>query len=841
MNENDVVDKFKEEKDLIDRNKSIKELHSSDVCAISLSGGGIRSATFSLGVLQAISECDKDCCTVEEGNKSYKNSFLARFDYLSTVSGGGYIGGFLSSLFLGDRRKVILDCEVKSESEKNLIDASGADLVEKLDSANNAIKVLSSGIPPREIDPSDKERFPLAWLRNNGKYLLPSGTGDLSYAVTIVIRNLISLHYVIGIFILSCALLIMPIRCYLGIIVFGFGAIVAVMVIGYWLVRPGVTGTFKFDFALKSLVVSLIFLIPLYVKLMCSFDLLVLGFSSSSPFLIILSVLIVLFVAALYLFLLTIRYKFFKKRDLLVPMLRREMTLHLSNVSLVFFIFFLVYLIDMLVFQISSSNLQEVVGGFPVLAGAAAYIQRFLSMDKDRNSRFHDLIVAGLAAIAVFCLIAFWYWVAFCIHNATSNVNIFNFSVNVPANVNVFNFPANVRVNANWLVFLGSFIALSFSAYYSQFINVSSLHSFYTAKLIRAFMGGANSRRSNLGQTKDKGLAVSEPEPGDDFCPDEMKKGSIGPLHIVNVTLNQTVGSAAKGAEWINESIVLRDRKGRPLAITCCGNYLEGVPIKNLEPLSFGSWLGISGAAFSTGIGRQTMLSRSLLMGLANIRLGYWCEAEKVSGFFSWIYESTYRYVLYELSATFKGKGRRFVYLTDGGHYENTGVYELLRSERNVKFILGSDNGADPEYVFDDLANLIRLAKADLDVAIEVYNDFSGFPALAPVFGELNAFNKSTDLKEKNPPVALLLKATNLKKTEKVTWIALIKPRYSHDVPVDIWNYVKGHSEFPQEPTADQFFDEAQWESYRALGYFQCTKILSPEVWKELKKLCNLN
>lgn len=836
MNANDVVDKFKEEKDLIDRNKSMKDMQSSDVCAISLSGGGIRSATFSLGVLQAISECDKDCCIVEADNKSYINSFMARFDYLSTVSGGGYIGGFLSSLFLGGRRKIILDCEDKSDSEKTTpIDVNSSiqtgesfESTEKLESANNAIRVLSSGIPPREIDPRDNERFPLAWLRNNGKYLLPSGTGDLSYAVTIVIRNLISLHYVIGIFILSCALLIMPIRCYLGIIVFGFGSIVAVMVIGYWLVRPGMTGSFKFDLTLKLLVVTLALFIPFYRKWMNSLDLLVLGFPSSSPFIVILSALIILLVATVYLFFMTIRYKFFKNRDLLVPILRREMTLHLSKVSLLFFIFLLVYLIDMLVFQIRSSNLQEIIGGFPILAAAAAYVQRFLSMDKDRVSRFHDLMVAGLAAIAVFCLITFWYWVAFCIHNATSNVNIFNFSVNVP-------------VNANWLVFLASFIALSFSAYYSQFINVSSLHSFYTAKLIRAFMGGANSRRSNLGQTNDKGLAVSEPVPGDDFCPDEMKKGSIGPLHIVNVTLNQTVGSAAKGAEWINESIVLRDRKGRPLAITCCGNYLEGVPVKNLEPLSFGSWLGISGAAFSTGIGRQTMLSRSLLMGLANIRLGYWCEAKKISGFFSWVYESTYRYVFYELSATFKGRGRRFVYLTDGGHYENTGIYELLRSERNVKFILGSDNGADPEYVFDDLANLIRLAKADLDVGIDVYKDFSGFPALASVFGDLNAFNKSTDLKEKNPPVALLLKASNLKKAEKITWIALIKPRYSHDVPLDIWNYVKGHSEFPQEPTADQFFDEAQWESYRSLGYFQCKKILTPEVWGELKKLCSFN
>ena len=49
---------------------------------LSLSGGGIRSATFSLGVIQALA----------------KHGLLKTVDYLSTVSGGGFIGSCLSSL-----------------------------------------------------------------------------------------------------------------------------------------------------------------------------------------------------------------------------------------------------------------------------------------------------------------------------------------------------------------------------------------------------------------------------------------------------------------------------------------------------------------------------------------------------------------------------------------------------------------------------------------------------------------------------------------------------------------------------------------------------------------------
>ena len=55
--------------------------HDSNLFGLALSGGGIRSATFSLGVLQALA----------------RQRLLSRFDYLSTVSGGGYIGAWLSA------------------------------------------------------------------------------------------------------------------------------------------------------------------------------------------------------------------------------------------------------------------------------------------------------------------------------------------------------------------------------------------------------------------------------------------------------------------------------------------------------------------------------------------------------------------------------------------------------------------------------------------------------------------------------------------------------------------------------------------------------------------------
>src|SRR5262245_55182460 len=49
--------------------------------ALCISGGGIRSATFALGILHGLARC----------------GLLQRFHYLSTVSGGGYIGGWLTA------------------------------------------------------------------------------------------------------------------------------------------------------------------------------------------------------------------------------------------------------------------------------------------------------------------------------------------------------------------------------------------------------------------------------------------------------------------------------------------------------------------------------------------------------------------------------------------------------------------------------------------------------------------------------------------------------------------------------------------------------------------------
>ncbi|MFT3857159.1 MAG: hypothetical protein QM742_06580 [Aquabacterium sp.] len=281
------------------------------------------------------------------------------------------------------------------------------------------------------------------------------------------------------------------------------------------------------------------------------------------------------------------------------------------------------------------------------------------------------------------------------------------------------------------------------------------------------------------------------------------------------------------------------------------------------DKLNVGQWLGVSGAAFSTGIGRETSLGMSLLMGAANVRLGMWWESglgtpgngtipflpgrrhasDRLMRMAGSIFK-TQRYLSYEFRARFYGTKRVWQYLSDGGHFENTAIYELLRSSRQIQQIFACDNGADPQYDFGDLGNLIRLAKIDLGIEITLADPASvrGDAQLRKVFGTPEDFGRCAGETNSRPcqddadtasPCALLLYAR--RPDNSCIQIILIKPQLIADAPADVRQYAKTHPRFPQEPTIDQFFDEAQWESYRALGYDQARRIFNGAVLTALE------
>jgi hypothetical protein len=151
-----------------------------------------------------------------------------------------------------------------------------------------------------------------------------------------------------------------------------------------------------------------------------------------------------------------------------------------------------------------------------------------------------------------------------------------------------------------------------------------------------------------------------------------------------------------------------------------------------------------------------------------------------------------------------------FVYLSDGGHFENLGIYELVR--RRCRYIIACDAGCDGGYSFEDLGNAIR--KCQIDLGIEIAIDPRAI-APDPETGH-SRFHCAvgTIHYERHDPVATS------------GYLLYIKASTTGDEPTDVRQYKAQNHEFPHESTGDQWYSESQFESYRKLGEHIAMQVL---------------
>ncbi|MDZ4814454.1 MAG: hypothetical protein SGI99_17860 [Pseudomonadota bacterium] len=266
------------------------------------------------------------------------------------------------------------------------------------------------------------------------------------------------------------------------------------------------------------------------------------------------------------------------------------------------------------------------------------------------------------------------------------------------------------------------------------------------------------------------------------------------------------------------------------------------------EVLPFSSWIGISGAAFSTGAGFRTSLPLAMLCGFFNVRLGYWWDAGvQGSGGIAapspqshWLFHlfPVYGLLKTELTAAYTGTNARRWYLSDGGHFENLGLYELIR--RRLKLIVSIDAGCDADSAFEDLGNLVRKARIDFATQIE----FLDAVELSRCLDKVEALGTLDDLRRlnrressngilgnnqtsmKHAALARIDYGHDVADADRYGWLLYIKPTVvAENLPADLAQYQIAHPDFPHQSTADQFFDEAQWESYRKLGEFTACRL----------------
>ena len=330
----------------------------------------------------------------------------------------------------------------------------------------------------------------------------------------------------------------------------------------------------------------------------------------------------------------------------------------------------------------------------------------------------------------------------------------------------------------------------------SWFINVNrfSLHAVYRNRLVRGFLGSARSARPNADRFT--GFDLEDNLPMAELWP-PPNGGSRCLFPVINATLNLV---ATTNLAW-------QERKAESFSISplACGN-----PKVKYRPtasyggpkggITLGTAMAISGASLSPNQGYNSSPLVSLLMMLGNVRLGWWLgnpgndsTSPHEGPLFSFVP------IVNEMFGLTTNTGR-YVYLSDGGHFENLGIYEMVR--RRCRYIVVSDADCDPDCQLEDLGNAVRKAWIDLGVAIR----FRGIDITArkpePVAGAYCAI-ADIDYPEPDAKPGLLL---------------YIKPGYHGTEPADVRSYAAVHPAFPHESTAEQWFTESQMEAYRVLG-----------------------
>lgn len=217
----------------------------------------------------------------------------------------------------------------------------------------------------------------------------------------------------------------------------------------------------------------------------------------------------------------------------------------------------------------------------------------------------------------------------------------------------------------------------------------------------------------------------------------------------------------------------------------------------------------ISGAAASSAMGYHTYFAQAFATTFFNLRLGYWMENPRyetclggTEGDIFW-----HRYMVKEIVSDTTSEDR-LVNLSDGGHTgDNLGIYPLLK--RRCRVIIACDAEADPTVSFESLTEALRHAYIDLGVQVDI-----NLRMLRP--------DPETGLSRGHCAIGRIrypaIPGPALTQTQSTGWLIVIKNTLSGDEAAPVTNYKGAHPDFPHETTADQFFDDAQFESYRSLG-----------------------
>ena len=362
--------------------------------------------------------------------------------------------------------------------------------------------------------------------------------------------------------------------------------------------------------------------------------------------------------------------------------------------------------------------------------------------------------------------------------------------------------------------------------------NSVSMHQFYKGRLVRAYLGASNIRRRRHGNKE-----ITETVAGDNLPLKSLHNCERGgPYHLINTTLNLVGGRDLATAQRSASSFILSQMH--------CGSSRTDYRITEQYmsgQLSLGTAVAASGAAVSPNMGsKKPTAALAMLMTLLNVRLGYWAPTPNRE---AWNLAQPRLWPFYLLREFFSQTNdvSTYCYLTDGGHFDNTGLYSLI--ERGCRYIVLVDCGADPRpSCFQDLGEAIRRCRIDFGTEIELSLD-PFISAEVPsercyVVGKIH-FSREHLMALRKCYEGITDRGDDI--ADSSGTIVYVKPTVVGRVTADVRQYALENDFFPQQTTANQWFGEAQFESYRRLGQFCSRSAFNTDAVKRLSKVVRLS
>ena len=363
-----------------------------------------------------------------------------------------------------------------------------------------------------------------------------------------------------------------------------------------------------------------------------------------------------------------------------------------------------------------------------------------------------------------------------------------------------------------WLALLGGLLLA-----WRVDINDFSMHHFYKNRLVRCYLGASRKRRDRH-PNPFTGFDGGDDHPLADFA---ERKDYCGPYPILNGALNlagdtDLAWQERQAASFVftplycgyDKSQIQREAEDPDLLNPklAANAYTPTKTFAYDRGIGVGTAMGISGAAANPNSGYHTSPAVAFLLTIFNARLGWWLgnparygKADNPGPKFGLTYLIT---ELFGLASANKA----YVNVSDGGHFENLGIYELVK--RRCRYIIACDGEQDGEMKFEGLAGAIRKCRTDfgveIDIDVEQLGLKDGFSNAHCVVGRIKYPEESA--------FACLL---------------YFKASLTGNEDTDVLQYHSTHPAFPHQSTTDQWFDESQFESYRKLGVHIAESALS--------------